>query len=301
MEEGEFPMQMLSTFSIVAVDLETGEIGVAVASKFLAVGAVVPYARAGVGAIATQAWANLSFGPRGLEMLASGLSAEEVVEHLVREDEGRDHRQLGVVDAQGRAAAWTGKQCYPWAGHIVGEGYTCQGNILAGEAVVSAMAEAFIHTPGPLPERLLEALAAGQAQGGDSRGQQSAALYVAKEKGSYGGYLDRYIDLRVDDHPYPIEELRKLLRLHRLYFGATVPGNLIRAEGNVVREIQRILAKLGYYHGEQSGVYDEATRKALKQFFDIENFEERWRDDELIDREVLNFMRERYGALGMSL
>jgi uncharacterized Ntn-hydrolase superfamily protein len=300
-EGGDCPMQMLSTFSIVAIDLKTGEIGVAVASKFLAVGAVVPYARAGVGAIATQAWANLSFGPRGLELLASGLSAEEVVEHLVREDEGRDHRQLGVVDAQGRAAAWTGKQCYPWAGHIVGEGYTCQGNILAGETVVRAMAEAFHHTPGPLPERLLEALAAGQAQGGDSRGQQSAALYVAKEKGSYGGYLDRYIDLRVDDHPHPIEELRKLLRLHRLYFGTTVPGNLIRAEGNVVREIQRILAKLGYYHGEQSGVYDEATRKALKQFFDIENFEERWRDDDFIDREVLNFMRERYGASGVSL
>jgi uncharacterized Ntn-hydrolase superfamily protein len=201
----------VSTFSIVALDRQTGEIGIVVASKFLAVGSVVPWAQAGVGGVATQAWANLSFGPDGLRMLAEGRPAEEVMKALVEADENRHHRQLGVVDVQGGSAAWTGQECFSWAGHRTGDGFSCQGNILAGPQVVEAMAETFPRAQGPLPERLLTALEAGQGQGGDSRGQQSAALLVVKEKGSYGGYLDRYIDLRVDDHATPIVELRKLL------------------------------------------------------------------------------------------
>ncbi len=286
----------LTTFSIVALDPATGEVGVAVASKFLAVGAVVPWARAGAGAVATQAWANLSYGPRGLDLLAAGHTAEEVVRLLTDADPQREHRQLGVVDRHGNAAAWTGRECFSWAGHRTGPGYSCQGNILASAAVVNQMAQTFERSSGPLPERLLAALEAGQAAGGDSRGQQSAALYVAKEKGSYGGYLDRYIDLRVDDHPAPLGELRKLLELHRLYFGTTDPANLTRIAGDVAREVQQVLRRLGYYAGEVTGIYDDATREAFRRFCAIENFEERWREDDLVDREILLFMRRRFGS-----
>ena len=283
------------TFSIVAVDRSTGEAGVAVASKFLAVGAVVPWARAGAGAVATQAWANLSYGPGGLDLLAQGRSADAVVQMLTGPDDKRDHRQVGIVDQHGHSAAWTGTECYPWAGHRSGHGYTCQGNILASEAVVAAMAEAFERAGGPLPERLLAALDAGQSAGGDRRGQQSAALYIAKEKGSYGGWLDRAIDLRVDDHPAPVVELRKLLELHRLYFGGTVPGDLIRLTGPLVGELQQILRRTGFLSEQTSGVYDEATKEAFRRFCSVENFEERWRDDDFVDREILHFMRKRFG------
>lgn len=285
-----------STFSIVALDPATGEIGVAVASKFLAVGAAVPWAKAGVGGIATQAWANLSYGPDGLAMLAGGAAAEDVVRRLTESDADREHRQLGVVDRTGGSAAWTGKECFNWAGHRTGRGYTCQGNILTGASVVAAMAETFERTPGPLPERLLAVLDAGQREGGDSRGQQSAAIYVAKEKGGYGGFIDRYIDLRVDDHPAPIGELGKLLEMHRLYFGATEPANLTRLAGNVAREVQEILARLGLYTGAITGVYDLPTKDAFRKYCSVENFEERWRDDHFVDREILNFMRARHGA-----
>lgn len=284
-----------STFSIVAVDLATGECGVAVASKFLAVGAVVPWARAGIGAIATQAWANLSYGPNGLALLNDGAPADEVVRRLVEEDKDREHRQLGVVDRHGNAAAWTGKECFFWAGRRTGRGYTCQGNILASEAVVAAMADTFERTTGPLPERMVSALEAGQEQGGDSRGQQSAALYVVKAKSSYGGYLDRYIDLRADDHTAPIVELRKLLELHRLYFSGTAGANVTRLAGNVAKEVQQVLTNLGYYHGEIQGVYDLATKNALRKFCAVENFEERWREDDFVDREILAFVKKRYG------
>lgn len=284
-----------STFSIVARDAATEEYAVAVASKFLAVGAVVPWAKAGVGAIATQAWANLAYGPCGLALLERGLAAADVVARLTADDEKRAARQLGIVDASGRSAAWTGHECMPWAGHQTGDGFTCQGNILTGEAVVHAMAEAFERTAGPLPERLLSALAAGQAAGGDSRGQQSAALYVAKDKGSYGGYLDRYVDLRVDDHAAPVEELRRLLDLHRLYFGTTAAVNLTLLAGNVTKVLQEMLAKAGVYAGPIDGIYGAATKEAFRRWCGVENFEERWRDDDFVDRELLSFMRKKYG------
>ncbi len=285
-----------STFSIVAVDVATGEAGVAVASKFLAAGSIVAWARAGAGAGATQAWANASYGPNGLDMLAARMPAGEVLDRLISGDEGRDHRQAGVVDTTGRTAAWTGRDCMPWAGHVTGAGYTCQGNILTGESVVRSMAQAFEGAPGPLPERLVAALTAGQAAGGDSRGQQSAAIYVAKDKGSYGGYIDRYIDLRVDDHGTPVDELGRLLALNRLYFGPTQQSNLTRMAGNVTTLVQEMLTKAGFYAGAIHGRYDADTKAAFRRWVGVENFEERWRDDDMVDREILSFMRRRYGS-----
>lgn len=210
----------LSTFSIVGFDPSTGDLGIAVASKFLAVGAVVPWARAGAGAIATQAFANTSFGPRGLALLHAGLSAEEVLLRLIREDSGAEERQVGIVDTSGRAAAYTGPRTQPWSGHYVGEGFSVQGNLLVGPEVLAAMAEAFQREEGSLAYRLLQALSAGQKAGGDRRGQQSSALLVVREGRGYAGWNDRYIDLRVDDHPSPVEELCRLYRLHRETFGS---------------------------------------------------------------------------------
>lgn len=208
----------VATFSIVARDPRAGELGVAVQSRFLAVGAVVPWARAGVGAVATQAWANPTFGPRGLELLAQGEAPEAALARLLEGDPGRERRQVALLDAQGRAAAHTGKECLPWAGAVTGEDFACLGNILAGEEVVRAMARAFRETSGDLGDRLLAALEAGQAAGGDLRGRQSAALLVVREGAGYGGLTDRYRDLRVDDHPEPIRELRRIYELHRRTF-----------------------------------------------------------------------------------
>jgi len=209
---------VVATFSIVAYDPETNDLGVAVQSRFLAVGAVVPWAKAGVGAIATQASANTSYGPNGLKLLESGLSVQETLDKLVQADDDRAHRQVGIIDANGNAAAYTGTKTNAWAGHHIGKNYTAQGNILAGEKVVLAMGEAFEKTDGPLAEKLLAALEAGQAAGGDTRGQQSAALLVVRKNGGFGGFNDRYIDLRVDDHTKPIEELKRIYQLYERTF-----------------------------------------------------------------------------------
>lgn len=201
-----------STFSIAAADPSAGEVGVAVASRFFAVGNVVPHARADAGAVATQAFANTSFGPNGLELLSRGLDAEEALKVLLRGDEGREKRQVGIVTASGGSATYTGPGCNAWAGGRRGPGYAVQGNILAGEAVVVAMERAFLQSNGkPLAERLLAALSAGDAAGGDSRGRQSAALVVGRARGRYGGFTDRAVDVRVDDHPDPFGELSRLV------------------------------------------------------------------------------------------
>jgi uncharacterized Ntn-hydrolase superfamily protein len=203
-----------ATFSIVAADPEAGEVGVAVASRFFAVGTVVPHARAGVGAVATQSFANTTYGPRGLELLERGLTPEEAVAVLLRADEGREQRQVGVVAADGRSATYSGTGCNAWAGGRSGPGYAVQGNILTGEEVVAAMERAFLGSAGkPLAERLFAALAAGDAAGGDKRGRQSAALLVVRAGAGYGGFTDRAVDLRVDDHPDPFGELERLLGL----------------------------------------------------------------------------------------
>jgi uncharacterized Ntn-hydrolase superfamily protein len=203
--------ELVATFSIVAADPDAREWGVAVQSRVLAVGALVPFAEAEVGAIATQAWCNTTYGPRGLALLREGLSAEEVVKRLTDEDEGRAERQLAVVDRQGRVAHYTGAECLDWAGAKSGEHYSCQGNILAGREVVEAMGAAFEENKGLLADRLMAALAAGQEAGGDRRGQQSAALLVVREGEGYGGFSDRMLDLRVDDHERPIDELKRIL------------------------------------------------------------------------------------------
>lgn len=208
----------ISTFSIVGYDPNNGDLGIAVQSKFFAVGAVVPWAEAGVGAIATQSWANTTFGPRGLELLKIGLSAKQTLDHLIKDDKGKNTRQVGIVDANGNAANYTGEECHDWAGAISGEHFTAQGNILTGEEVVKAMGSSFEKSEGELADRLLDALIAGQEKGGDKRGQQSAALYVVRKNGGYSGFNDRYVDLRVDDHQKPIQELKRLLDIHKKFF-----------------------------------------------------------------------------------
>jgi uncharacterized Ntn-hydrolase superfamily protein len=202
-----------ATFSIVAYDPEAKEWGVAVASKYLAVGAVVPFARAGVGAMATQSAVNVSYGPRGLELLEKGQAPEQAVKSLTDADSGKEVRQLGIIDAEGNVANFTGKGCYPWAGAKAGKNYSCQGNLLAGENVIDAMAAAFESSKGPLAWRLFAALEAGDQAGGDKRGKQAAAILVVRAKGGPGGLSDRYIDLRVDDHKEPVNELGRILAL----------------------------------------------------------------------------------------
>jgi uncharacterized Ntn-hydrolase superfamily protein len=274
------------TFSIVALDRSTGEIGVATQSKFLAVGAVVPWAVAGVGGVATQAMADLTFGPRGLELLARGRDPRSVVDELLARDEQREERQLGMVDAQGRAASFTGSGCFEHAGSATGDGFACQGNILASDRVVPAMAESFETSSGPLPDRLLEALRAAEGEGGDRRGQESAALLVVRAGGGYGGNNDRYVDLRVDDHPDPIGELARLLDLHRLYFGESDPDTLVPVDAGLGQELARRLTAAGRLQ-PGGDVMD-----ALFAYMGIENLEERWAGRDRIDPVVLDYLRK---------
>lgn len=279
-----------ATFSIVAFDPARQEWGVAVASKFLAAGAVVPWARAGAGAVATQSYANTRFGPEGLDRMAEGLSAEETLAHLLAADPEREKRQVGLVDRAGRAAAFTGAECLPWAGHRIGEGFCCQGNLLVDARTLEAMAETFVKATGELADRLVAALLAG----GDRRGRQSAAILVVREGGGYGGFNDRYMDLRVDDDPDPVAKLKDLVELHHLYFGTPRPEDRIPIDAALAREIQRLLRHVGLYTGEITGVYDEATRRALETLFGIENLEERWQPGDAIDRVAWEFLRRRF-------
>ncbi len=281
---------VVATFSIVAFDPETDSLGVAVQSKFLAVGSIVPWARAGVGAVATQAMANFNYGPCGLDLMSQGRSAQETVEAMISADEEREHRQLGVVDAEGRAATFTGSDCFEWAGGVTGEHYAAQGNILVGRQTVEAMAKTFEGTSGDLAGRLLAALDAGQQAGGDSRGRQSSALLVVREGGGYGGDNDRVMDLRVDDHPEPIRELIRLRGLHTLYFGETRAEDVLAVEGKVREELEAALRRLGYLEGN---VDDEVLLDSLSAFIRTENFEEREQERGYLDRAVLEFMKEK--------
>lgn len=285
-----------STFSIVGLDSEAQELGIAVHSKFLAVGAVVPWARAGVGAVATQSYANTALGPDGLALMAQGFRAEEALGQLLAADEGRARRQVGMVDAQGGAATYTGDDCHPWAGGLTGKHYAAQGNILVSSATVEAMARAFEETRGELADRLVAALAAGQAAGGDRRGQQSAAVLVVRPEGGYGGHNDRYMDLRVDDDPAPIARLQALVDLHHLFFKPPEPGELIAIEGSVARQAQQILTWAGYYDGPLTGEYDAATRQAMIALIGNENFEERFDEEKgLISVQVMDVLRQKFG------
>ncbi|MCI4330319.1 MAG: DUF1028 domain-containing protein [Thermoplasmata archaeon] len=285
------------TFSIVAHDRERAEWGVAVQSKFISVGAVVPWGRAGVGAIATQAFANVAYGPDGLALLQKGRSAEEVVRTLTQADAKRDHRQLGVVDARGGSASFTGKECMEWAGHETGDGFACQGNILFGPRVVSAMARAYESTPGDLPERLLAALSAAQREGGDRRGMQSAALLIVRERGGYDEGSDRWVDVRVDDHPAPIEELKRVFRLYDLtMLSREDPATLVKVEGDVARLLQHHLELLGFYSGRPTASWDPPTEAAFAKFLNEHNFENKARTDGTVWPSVLRYLEERAQA-----
>jgi uncharacterized Ntn-hydrolase superfamily protein len=284
-----------STFSIVGYDPQAQEWGVAVESKFLCVGALVSWAEAGSGAVATQSYCNTSFGPEGLALMRQGMSAQEALDRLIAADEGRARRQVGLVDAAGQAATYTGVECHAWAGGVVGTNYAAQGNILVSGATVEAMARVFETAQGELADRLVAALAAGQAAGGDRRGQQSAAVLVVRSGGGYGGYNDRYLDLRVDDDPAPIERLKTLVDLHHLYFKPPVPGEMVPIEGELARELQRVLRWAGYYDGPLTGDYDAATRRALSDLIGNENFEERF--DEVggrISSQVAEILQEKF-------
>jgi uncharacterized Ntn-hydrolase superfamily protein len=284
--------KIFATFSIVAFDPETDSLGVAVQSRFLAVGAVVPWARAGVGAVATQAMANYNYGPRGLDLMATGKTVDETVEGLISADEDREHRQVGVVDGNGRASTFTGSQCFDWAGGKTGEHYAAQGNILVGGETVEAMAGAYEQTRGDLATRLLSALEAGQAAGGDSRGKQSAALLVVREGGGYGGDNDRVVDLRVDDHPDPIRELVRIRDLHTLYFGETRAQDVVAVDGDVRGQVAEALRHSGYVEGPDVG--NDALFDALSAYIRTENFEEREQERGYLDRAILEYMKEQW-------
>ena len=276
---------IVSTYSIVACDLAAGQWGVAVQSKFLAVGSVVPWAEPHVGAVATQAYANPRYGPEGLALLREGLSAQEVVDRLTGADDGRDHRQLGVVDAKGDATTYTGAECMDWAGGRTGAGYAAQGNILVSAETVDALAETFEGSGGePLARRLIDCLAAAQAAGGDSRGQQSSALLIVERDGGYAQMSDVVVELRVEDHERPIEELRRIYVLHDEIFGKTPPEKWLDVDETLATELRERLAKLGY-----EGDLDEA----FVRWTGKENLEDRVDGVEQIDPVVLEALRSR--------
>ena len=247
-------------------------------SRFLAVGCVVPWAEPLVGALATQSWANPRYGPDGLSLLREGLSAEEVVVRLTDADENRAQRQLGIVDREGRAASYTGADCNDWAGHRTGHGYAAQGNVLVSAATVDGLAETFESSSGhPLAERLLDCLDAAQAAGGDSRGQQSAALLVVGPEQGYAGLSDVFVDLRVDDHERPLEELRRLFEIHQELFGETPRSHWIKVDDGLRKEIEDRLAVLGY--------------ERLEDWAGVENLEERVDGEDAVDPVVLEALR----------
>ncbi len=277
------------TFSIVGYDPIEKEWGIAVQSKFLGVGAVVPWAKAGVGAVATQSYANTAYGPKGLQLMAEGKSAEETLQLLLADDQDKEMRQVGIIDANGNAATFTGYACYDWAGGVTGTHFAAQGNILVDEKTVDAMARVFTESKGTLADRLLAALDAGQEAGGDSRGKQSAAVYIVKENGGYGGFNDRYIDLRVDDHPDPIKELIRIYHLQQLYFAPSRPEQVAPIEGVLKIELVENLIKFGYLNDKEAG--DEQIDKALTAFIHTENFEMREQEKGLIDLEILKYMK----------
>src|SRR6476660_4819612 len=275
--------QVVATYSIVACDLDAGQWGVATQSKFLAVGSVVPWAEPHVGAVATQSYANPRYGPDGLALLRQGMSAEEVVKRLTEADDGREHRQLGVVDGRGGSASFTGDECFDWAGGQTGPCFAAQGNILVGEETVAALATTFTATAGkPLAERLLECLAAAQAAGGDRRGQQSAAILVVERNGGYAGLSDILVDLRIDDHARPVDELTRLYGLHDLLFGKTQRENWVAADDELRAELTQRLTRLGY-----PGPIDES----LPAWAGVENLEERVDGADAVDPVVLRELR----------
>ena len=293
------------TFSIVGYDPNTGDLGVAVQSKFMCIGIVTPFAKANVGAIATQSWINTTYGPRGLQMLEKGMSAKEVLKKLISADEMREYRQAAIIDSKGEVDAFTGKDCFYWAGHIIGDNFSCQGNICY-EGTVESMAKAFETQKGDLIDKLLAAMKAGDEAGrGDVRGKQAATLLVVREKGGYEGLNDRYVDIRVDEHPEPIKELFRIFELYNLTFLAREdPSNLMTIEGDISTNIKQTLIELGYLNkaelplGEDWG---KIEAKGLEAWIGINNFESKWRDDGTIWKSIYDYMMTEKGTPFVSL
>ena len=313
---------LVSTFSIVGYDAATGDLGIAVQSKFPNLRPIVPWAKAGVGAVATQSFAELDYGIKGLDLMENGATAEEALRIVLRSDEGRQQRQVGIVDAQGNAAMWTGTECFAWAGGrvgqqggspaavgpeqsnqgrvVMGHGYTAQGNILVSKETVEAMAEAYESTEGELADRLMAALIAGGKAGGDQRGEQSAALVVVRAGAGYDGQ-DNFIDISVYDHETPIAELDRLYRLNNLYFTQSKPENMIPITDDLAREFQQIWTTRGFYTGPIDGVVDEEFQQILVDYMGWENYDLRippvqnvdvaGGETLMIDREVLEDIR----------
>ncbi len=276
---------------MVAADPDRQIAGVAVASRALAVGSIVPWARAHVGAVATQAWANPTYGPRALDLMELGVPPQEVIQNLTLEDEDRALRQVGAVHSSGASATYTGPDCLPWAGGEAGKGFACQGNLLTGPEVVAAMVQGYQGADGELPDRLMAALAAGEAAGGDSRGKQAAALLVVQAGAGYAGLTDRLVDLRVDDHAEPVQELRRLLAIWRRWRERSEGGRLTVVEGALALEVQSALRRLGFYDGPEDGLFTEATRHAFAAYLRTIGEKNRIRDDAFADREAVNRLR----------
>jgi uncharacterized Ntn-hydrolase superfamily protein len=285
-------MRPITTFSIVARDPSTGDLGVAVASKFLAVGSAVSFAEATVGAVATQSYANTSYGPRTLAGLKAGLTLEGIHQSFAATDDNYDLRQYGLVDAKGNSITFTGGGCFSWAGGIAKQNLAIQGNILAGPQVVEKMLEAFERSTSAFPEKLLGALQAGDDAGGDKRGKQAAALLVVRDKGGYGGFDDRLVDLRVDDHSTPIPELARLLQLHHLYHAKPLAENVLTIRGEIAERLTTVLVKSG--HLSKTQPWGEPSEKALRALAGVENVEERMLEPGLVDKVVLDHLETLY-------
>jgi uncharacterized Ntn-hydrolase superfamily protein len=298
------------TYSIVAYDSASGDLGIAVQSKFPNVGGIVPWARAGVGAVATQSLGNTAYGDDGLRLMAMGATAPEAMRIVMRADQRPAQRQVGMIDAHGNAASWTGDSCFDWAGGrtlgadgqivlggkgamIVGRGFAAQANIMVSDQTVKNMADAFAGATGSLADRLMAALVAGQAGGGDKRGMESAALLVVRANGGYLGANDRYIDIRVYDDTNPIRELQRLYRLHQLYFFQSRPQDLVPITADIVRQLEPILLAEPVNQREKwldapQGTANAKFLQALENFMYWENYDVRVRTDGKIDRVALD-------------
>ncbi|MDA0986528.1 MAG: DUF1028 domain-containing protein [Bacteroidetes bacterium] len=312
----KYSSKLVSTFSIVAIDTLNGDVGVAVQSKFPNVRPVVPWAEAGVGAIATQSFVNVSFGKRGLTLMREGATAHEALKILINSDAGRHSRQVGIIDSKGNSASWTGAECFDWAGGlvgtnsainnfgrkgeiIIGKGFAAQGNILVGRETVEALANTFRNTKGSLADRLLASLIAGGKAGGDRRGEQSAALLVKRAGAGYDNTTDDLVDISVYDHQKPLQELERLYNIHKLFFFKSDPNNLIDVSPTVCKELQSIMSDKNYkgflfYSGPIDGNFSQLTKKALQDFMGWENYDVRIRQDNKIDKDVLADIRIQY-------
>lgn len=282
----------ISTFSLVAKDPHSSDLGIAVASKFLAVGFVVPWAKAGVGAVATQSYVNPDFGPKGLALMQSGASPEDILNVFHRSDPELATRQFGLVTASGESLSYTGQKCHAWAGGKSGPNYAAQGNLLTGPEVVEALEQTFLTRDDlPFPQRLLEALNQADQAGGDARGRQSAALLVVGQGKGYGG-MERWVDLRVDDHPHPVPELRRLLGIHRLLFGAgETPMALTPDE---IPWLQNVLHQQNRYAGPMTGEWNLETEQALRGLIGVENLEQRYQGGPMLDEVALAYLKEKF-------